>query len=334
MGAALACNAANMLVRRGHYERCAAVLADLLDGRTVQGQGLHLHIERAELQLRMGDPAGARASLAAAAPLRGGRRAGRRRRGRRRRPRSCSPRKATATAACAPSRRRSARLAGTQDRRFRTELLVIGLRNEAERAGRCPAAPDSAAAARLDRLAAELERPGAAGGRRRRPRRAPPDGAERAGRARGTGDRRRTGRRRCELWRTAERPREEAYCLLRAGRVPRRRQAAGQGGGRGDGRPRHRRAARRAARSSRRSTRCSRRTRLSVAPGAADAGRGPALRTDRAGVRGARPARAPVRPTGRSPGNCSSAIARWVFTCPAFCISSRSRTGRRPQPSR
>ena len=69
MGAALACNAANMLIRRGHYERCEAVLAGLLDGRAVQGQGLHLHLERAELQLRMGNPAGARASLEAAAPL-------------------------------------------------------------------------------------------------------------------------------------------------------------------------------------------------------------------------------------------------------------------------
>ena len=35
----------------------------------VQGQGLHLHLERAELQLRMGNPEGARASLAAAASI-------------------------------------------------------------------------------------------------------------------------------------------------------------------------------------------------------------------------------------------------------------------------
>ena len=82
VGAALACNAANMLIRRGHYARCEEVLAGLLDGRVVQGQGLHLHLERAELQLRMGNPAGARASLDGGRPAAGRRRARSRRRAR------------------------------------------------------------------------------------------------------------------------------------------------------------------------------------------------------------------------------------------------------------
>ena len=215
VGAALACNAANMLIRRGHYERCAAVLADLLDGRTVQGQGLHLHIERAELQLRMGDPAGARASLAAAAPLqeadepavvaaaRRGDRGAARPGGRPRR------------RASGRSRRRSRRLAGTQDVRFRTELLVIGLRNEAERPGPLPGARG-------------IGRRGAAGpaGRRagRRSRRRPTTTSTRPrttapprnelARARGTATAEDWAAA-VELWRAAQRPREEAYCLLR-----------------------------------------------------------------------------------------------------------------------
>ena len=214
VGAALACNAANMLVRRGHYERCADVLADLLDDRTVQGQGLHLYIERAELRLRMGDPAGARASLAAAAPLQ----------------EADEPAVVAALAAATAELLAQegdrdgcldtveaglTRLAGTQDRRFRTELLVIALRSEAQRPGPVPPRPGSEAAERLDRLAAELEglEPDA------------DDDIDHAahhrtarnelGRARGTA----TAEDWSDavvLWRTAERPREEAYCLLRA----------------------------------------------------------------------------------------------------------------------
>ena len=173
VGAALACNAANMLVRRGHYDRCAAVLADLLDGRAVQGQGLHLHLERAELQLAHGRPGGGArpasrprrrceeadepAVVAALAAATGGaaRPGGR-------------PRRLPA----GPSTRRCARLAGTQDRRFRTELLVIGLRNEADR-GRAGARPRPTRRPRRGWTgwppsSSEL---GAADGRRRQPRR-------------------------------------------------------------------------------------------------------------------------------------------------------------------
>src|SRR3712207_6684979 len=50
------------------------------------------------------------------------------------------------------------RLAGTQDRRFATELLVIALRSEADRRGPVPGRGDAADAARLERLATELER--------------------------------------------------------------------------------------------------------------------------------------------------------------------------------
>jgi DNA-binding CsgD family transcriptional regulator/tetratricopeptide (TPR) repeat protein len=213
VGAALACNAANMLVRRGHYDRCATVLADLLDGRTVQGQGLHLHIERAELQLRMGDVAGARASLTAAAPLR----------------EADEPAVVAALAAAtaellAQEGDRDGclrtvedglrRLAGTQDRRFRTELLEIASRNEAERAGPVPARHDSAAAERIDRLAAQLDGVG------------PQEDDDVDQRAHHRTARNEIARARAtasaedwteamELWRTAQRPREEAYCLLR-----------------------------------------------------------------------------------------------------------------------
>jgi DNA-binding CsgD family transcriptional regulator len=213
VGAALACNAANMLVRRGHYDRCAAVLADLLDGRTVQGQGLHLHIERAELQLRMGDVAGARISLTAAAPLR----------------EADEPAVVAALAAATAELLAQegdrdgclrtvetglARLAGTQDHRFRTELLVIGLRNEANRPGPIPARRDSEAAAVLERLGVELDGLApqadddvdfAAHHRTAR---------NELARARGSAtaeDWAEAGR----LWQAAVRPREEAYCLFR-----------------------------------------------------------------------------------------------------------------------
>src|SRR3954451_12437250 len=213
VGAALACNAANMLVRRGHYDRCAAVLADLLDGRTVQGQGLHLHIERAELQLRTGDVSGARVSLAAAAPLR----------------EADEPAVVAALAAAtaellAQEGDRDGclrtvedalrRLAGTPDRRFRTELLEIASRNEAERAGPIPPRPDSAASERIDRLAAELDVLG----------HHPDDDVDQCAhhrtarnelaRARGTASAE-DWMAAAELWRTAQRPRDESYCLLR-----------------------------------------------------------------------------------------------------------------------
>ncbi|WP_167760440.1 LuxR family transcriptional regulator [Blastococcus sp. CT_GayMR16] len=213
VGAALACNAANMLVRRGQYERCAAVLEDLLEGRVVTGQALHLHLERAELRLRMGDPAGARASLEAAAPLREADEP------------AVVAALATATAELLAQEgdregcRRTveealSRLAGTPDRRFRTELLVIGLRNEAERPGPMPARIDSAATARLDELGAALDGLApeadddidhAAHHRTAR---------NELARARGTA----TAEDWAEavrLWQAAVRPREEAYCLLR-----------------------------------------------------------------------------------------------------------------------
>ena len=60
------------------------------------------------------------------------------------------------------------RLASTQDHLFRAELVVIGLRNEADRAGPVPGRRDPATTARIDRLAAELDRLPAAGARRRR----------------------------------------------------------------------------------------------------------------------------------------------------------------------
>jgi DNA-binding CsgD family transcriptional regulator len=106
------------------------------------------------------------------------------------------------------------RLAGTPDRRFRTELLVIGLRNEAERPGPVPVRSDSAAAARLDRLAAALEGMApeadddvdhAAHHRTAR---------NELARARGAATAEDWGAA-VRLWQAAVRPREEAYCLLR-----------------------------------------------------------------------------------------------------------------------
>jgi DNA-binding CsgD family transcriptional regulator len=156
VGAALACNATNMLRRRGRYAECEEVLAALLDGRTTQGQGLHLHLERAELQLAMGDPTAARASLVAAASL------------------AEVDEPAVVAAVAAATAQLVAqegdaercyrtvdealhRLADTQDTIFRTELVVIGLRNEADRSGPVPGRADPAAVARVDRLAAELD---------------------------------------------------------------------------------------------------------------------------------------------------------------------------------
>lgn len=213
VGAALACNAANMLIRRGHYTRCEEVLAGLLDGRVTQGQGLHLHLERAELQLRMGNPAGARASLEAAAPLRDVDEP------------AVVAAIATATAELLAQEgdrdgcyrtvdEALRRLASTQDHLFRSELVVIGLRNEADRAGPVPGRTDPAAAARIDRLAEELDRLDAAGHEdvsqaahhrtarnelaRVRGCSTPEDWADAV-----------------RLWQVADHPREEAYCLLR-----------------------------------------------------------------------------------------------------------------------
>jgi DNA-binding CsgD family transcriptional regulator/tetratricopeptide (TPR) repeat protein len=213
VGAALACNAANMLIRRGHYARCEEVLAELLDGRVVQGQGLHLHLERAELQLRMGKPVEARLSLAAAAPLQ----------------EADEPAVVAAIAAAtaellAQEGDRDGcyrtvdealeKLARTQDHVFRTELLVIGLRNEADRAGSVPGRGDPGAAARIDRLAAELEGMAEAvdadvsqAAHRRTAR-------SECARARGAADAEDWAAT-VSLWRAAEQPREVAYCLLR-----------------------------------------------------------------------------------------------------------------------
>jgi len=212
VGAALACNAANMLIRRGHYARCEEVLAGLLDGRVVQGQGLHLHLERAELRLRMGNPGGARASLEAAAPLREVDEP------------AVVAALATATAELLAQEgdrdgcyrtvdEALRRLASTQDHLFRTELVVLGLRNEADRAGPV-GRRDPATTARIDRLAAELDR---------LPAPAPDDLGEAAHHRTASNELARL--RGCSTpedwaeavraWRAAERPREEAYSLLR-----------------------------------------------------------------------------------------------------------------------
>ena len=212
VGAALACNAANMLIRRGHYAKCEEVLAGLLDGRVVQGQGLHLHLERAELQLRMGNPAGARASLAAAAPLRDVDEP------------AVVAALATATAELLAQEgdrggcyrtvdEALRRLASTQDSLFRAELVLIGLRNEADRAGP-PGRRDPAATARVDRLAAELDRLTAA----------EHDDVSQTAHLR-TARNELARARSCstpedwaaavQLWETADHPREEAYSLLR-----------------------------------------------------------------------------------------------------------------------
>ena len=237
MGAALACNAANMLVRRGHYERCAAVLADLLDGRTVQGQGLHLHIERAELQLRMGD-------------------AGRRAAQPRRRPRRCEEADEPAVvAALAAATAELLAQEGDRDGCLRTveeALRAAGRhpgpavpdraagdraaqRGRARRAGARPR-PDSAAAQRLDRLAAELD-----GWRRRRTTTSTTRAHHRTARQRaGPGPRDgappRTGAEAVAALADRGAPAGGGVLPAAGGRVPRRRQAAGQGGRRGDGR--------------------------------------------------------------------------------------------------
>jgi DNA-binding CsgD family transcriptional regulator len=213
VGAALACNATNMLIRRGQYSRCEAVLAELLDGRITQGQGLHLHLERAELHLAIGNTAAARASLAAAAPL----------------SEVDEPAVVAAIAAATAGIQAQEadrdrcfrtvdealrRLSATQDKHFRTELLVIGLRNEADRSGPVAGRVDRDTEARLDRLSTELDELSDAD----------TDDLNYAADLR-------TARNECArargaataadwaaavaLWQAADRPREEAYCLLR-----------------------------------------------------------------------------------------------------------------------
>jgi DNA-binding CsgD family transcriptional regulator/tetratricopeptide (TPR) repeat protein len=213
VGASLACNAANMLLQRGEYQRCAAVLDDLLDGRTVQGQALHLHLERAELHLRTGDVVGARRSLTAAAPLE----------------QVDEPAVIAALAAATAEVQASegehdacyrtvdqalTRLAGTQDRDYRTLLVLIGLRNEAGRRGGTQGRSDPQAEARIARLAGEL---GAlepqpddhinhvAGHRTARNELARAQGSDDPADWAATAD----------LWHAADRPWDEAYCRLR-----------------------------------------------------------------------------------------------------------------------
>ena len=213
VGAALACNAANLLRRRGQYRRCEEVLAELLDGRVTQGQGLHLHLERAELRLAMGNTAGARASLEAADALRDVDEP------------TVVAAIATVTAALLAQEGDRAgchrtvvealeRLAHTQDKAFRTELLVIGCRNEADRQGPVPGRGDAAAETRMQWLAAQLDLvapttdddPGHAADHRT----ARDELARARGEATAEGWAAAVG-----LWRSVDRPLEEAYGLFR-----------------------------------------------------------------------------------------------------------------------
>jgi DNA-binding CsgD family transcriptional regulator len=209
----LACNATNMLIRRGQYVRCEEVLADLLDGRITQGQGLHLHLERAELQLALGNPAGARASLAAASTL-------------------SEADEPTVIAAIAAARagiqaqegdhdgcyrtvdEALRRLSATQDRHSRAELVVIGLRNEADRPSSMAGRPDAGTASRLGRLAAELDalEPGESDDLNLAADLCTAHNEHARARGAATAD---GWAEAVDRWRAAERPREEAYCLLR-----------------------------------------------------------------------------------------------------------------------
>ena len=227
------------------------------------------------------------------------------------------------------------RLAGTQDTIFRTELLLIGLRNEADRAGPVPA-----------RARAPTPRPGSTGSppswtglaarsRRRRRANGRTTGRRRneLARAPRDRDRRRLGRGRAPLGRGRTAPRGGVLPAA-AGRVPRRRPPARQGrscGGRrrepwprGSARPR----------SSPTVDALLARSRLSAAPAPRSPVEDRPYGLTERELRGPRRSWAPERPTGRSPGSCSSASARWGSTCPVSCISSRSPTGRRPRPSR
>jgi DNA-binding CsgD family transcriptional regulator len=213
VGAALACNAASMLRRRGDYTRCAAVLTELLDGRVIQGQGLHLHLERAELQLAMGRPAAARVSLSAAEPLL----------------EVDEPAVVAALASVSAELQAQEgdpagsyrtvdealrRLGGTQDTRFRTELVAIGLRIEADRLGPVPGRDDPAAQARIGRLAAELETLATDDDDDINQVAEHRTAANDLARARGSATAEDWAAA-VRSWQLADRPREEAYCLLR-----------------------------------------------------------------------------------------------------------------------
>ena len=212
VGAALACNAANMLVRRGDYARCEAVLAELLDGRTVQGQGLHLHLERAELQCAWAT--GRRRGRASRRPRRCGTSTSPR--SSRRSPRpppNCWPRRATGTGAWRPWR--PSEPAGGHPGPPVPHRAAGDRPPQRGRSG--PGRSRSAAVgrrARLDRLAAELDELApdldddvdhAAHHRTAR---------NELARARGTATAEDWSDA-VALWRSAARPREEAYCLLR-----------------------------------------------------------------------------------------------------------------------
>ena len=125
-------------------------------------------------------------------------------------------------------------LAATQDTRFRTELLVIGLRSEADRRGPVPGREDAGGEARLERLAAELDE-------------VVPDADDdldhtahhrtarnELARVRGDGHRGGLGRRRPAVAGRRAAPRG-GLLPAAGGRVPRGREAAGQGGRRGAG---------------------------------------------------------------------------------------------------
>ncbi|MCW2634829.1 MAG: hypothetical protein JWQ99_1196 [Blastococcus sp.] len=213
VGAALACNATNMLIRRGQYSRCEEVLAELLDGRITQGQGLHLHLERAELQLAMGNTEAARASLASASPL----------------SEVDEPAVIAALAAAtagiqAQEGARDScyrtvdealrRLSATQDKHFRAELLVIALRNEADGVGPVTGRLDRHAEARLDRLSAELDEVTSADTDDRNYAGDLRTARNEYARAHGTATAADWAEA-VELWQAADRPREVAYCLLR-----------------------------------------------------------------------------------------------------------------------
>ncbi|MHA3703605.1 helix-turn-helix transcriptional regulator, partial [Jatrophihabitans sp. YIM 134969] len=214
VGAALASNATNMLIRRGRYAECAAILDDLLVGRAVRGQALHLYIEKAALQLAMGDVPGARASLAASTPLLA----------------ADEPAIVVAIAETTAECFRQEQdfpncyatvveaLERTEDPHYRSALALIGLRAEADRPG---PRTDPDTVARRERLLAAFEPPDGGG-----------DGddddpdhdvnlrAERvtafaeAGRAAGDDDPARWTRA-VHLWREAARPHDEAWCLIR-----------------------------------------------------------------------------------------------------------------------
>ena len=68
-GAALATNMAAIFFNRGRYGECESLLADLLSRGPVRGQALHLYLERAGLEVARGQVAAARATLSLATEL-------------------------------------------------------------------------------------------------------------------------------------------------------------------------------------------------------------------------------------------------------------------------